>query len=105
MRLSIRVSAAAALIILTLVLVNRSLKSKGESLQDLWHFDTGSFRTSLRPKPQSDTGSQRKWRVASDNKPALVYQTTEIVVPNQGAIVMAKRKEDDTAWVGAELAE
>lgn len=105
MRLSLRVSAAAALIILTLVLVCRNLKAKGESLQDIWHFDTGSFRTSLRPKPQHETGSQRKWRVASDKKPALMYQTTEIVVPNQGAIVMAKRKEEDTAWVGAELSE
>lgn len=104
MRLSLRVSAAAALIILTLVLVCRNLKTKGESLQDIWHFDTGSFRTSLRPKPQPDP-SQRKWRVASDRKPALVYQTTDIVVPNQGAIVMAKLKEEDTAWVGAELAE
>jgi hypothetical protein len=105
MRLSIRIGAAAALIILTLVLVNRNMKTKGESIQDIWHFDTGSFRTSIRTKPKQDPGSQRKWRIASDNKPALLYQTTDITVPNQGVIVMGKRKEEDTVWVAAELAE
>ncbi|KAJ5960710.1 uncharacterized protein N7479_007860 [Penicillium vulpinum] len=105
MRLSLRVSAAVALIILSLILVTRSLKTKGESIQDMLHFDTGSFRTSLRPKSRPDPASVRKWRVASDNKPALVYQTTDITVPNLGAIVVGKRKEEDTAWITGELAE
>ncbi|CAG8004034.1 unnamed protein product [Penicillium olsonii] len=105
MRLSIRIGAAAALIVITVLLFNRSLRTESEHLKDLLHFDTGSFRTSLKPKPEDDSSAHRKWRVASDNKPALVYQTTDIQVPNQGAIVMGKLKEEDTSWVSGELAE
>jgi hypothetical protein len=105
MRLSLRIGAAAALIVLGLIFLRRNFKTEGESLKDLWHFDTGSFRASLHPKQHQDTGGRRKWRVASDNKPALIYHTTDIVVPNSGAIVMAKLKEENTAWVSAELSE
>jgi hypothetical protein len=105
MRLSLRVGAAAALIVLTIVLFNRSLRTEGEHLKDLLHFDTSSFKTAHRAKPEDDSNSRRKWRVASDNKPALVYQTTDIQVPNQGAIIMGKLREEDTSWVSGELAE
>jgi hypothetical protein len=106
MRLSLRIGAALALIIVTLVLVNRSLKPEAQSLQDLWRFDTAAFRAALKPKePEEDPAARRKWRVASDNKPALVYQTTQIEVPNQGALVMAKLKAEDTSWASGELSE
>ena len=105
MRLSLRVGAAAALTVLTIVLFSRSLRTEGELLKDLLHFDTGSFKTALQPKVEDDSNPRRKWRVASDNKPALVYQTTDIQVPNQGAIVMGKLKEEDTSWVSGELSE
>ncbi|KAJ5550245.1 hypothetical protein N7535_001816 [Penicillium sp. DV-2018c] len=105
MRLSLRIGVAAALIILGFILLRRNFKTEGESLQDLWHFDTGSFRANLHPKHNQDPGSRRKWRVASDNKPSLIYHNTDIVVPNSGAIVMAKLKAENTAWVSAELSE
>lgn len=105
MRLSIRIGAATALIVLIIVLFNHSFRKEGEHLKDLLHFDTGSFRTALKPKPEEDPSGRRKWRIASDNKPSLVYQTTDIQVPNQGAIVMGKLKEEDTSWVSGELAE
>jgi hypothetical protein len=105
MRLSLRICAAAALIVLTIVLFNRSLRTESKHLKDLLHFDTGSFKNPLQPKIEDESNPRRKWRVASDNKPALVYQTTDIEVPNQGAIVIGKLKEEDTSWVSGELAE
>ncbi|KAJ5640160.1 uncharacterized protein N7484_008022 [Penicillium longicatenatum] len=106
MRLSLRIGLAAALIIVALVLINRQLHTVGQAPQSFWHFDTTSFRVALRP-PQQTTqdGIRRKWGGGSKKLLGLTYQTTPIEVPNAGVIVMGKLREENTAWVSAEVAE
>jgi hypothetical protein len=106
MRLSLRIGLAAALIIVALVLINRQLHTVGQAPQSFWHFDTTSFRAALRP-PQQTTqdGIRRKWGSGSKKLLGLTYQTTPIEVPNAGVIVMGKLREENTAWVSAEVAE
>ncbi|KAJ5618577.1 hypothetical protein N7528_006688 [Penicillium herquei] len=106
MRLSLRVGSAAALIIIALVLINRQLHTvPGQNPSSFWHFDTTSFQATLRPQSQVAQDSHRKWGSGTNNKLGLSYQTTPIEVPNDGVIVMGKLREEDTAWVSAELAE
>lgn len=105
MRLSLRVGSAAALIIFALVLLNRQFSAPGHSPQSFWKFDTTTFRAAFRPQPPVQDASHRKWGVGTGNTIALSYQTTPIVVPDEGIIVMGKLREEDTAWVSQELAE
>lgn len=106
MRLSLRIGLAAALIIFALVLINRQLHTVGQAPQSFWHFDTTSFRASLRqPQQTTQDGIHRKWGGGSKKLLGLTYQTTPIEVPNAGVIVMGKLREENTAWVSAEVAE
>lgn len=102
MRLSLRVGSAAALIILTLFLFSRRLTAE-QTPKSFWRFDTTSFRAALRPQTQDVRG--RKWGAGTGNSAVLTFQTTPIEIPNEGIIVMGKLREEDTAWVSAELAE
>ncbi|KAJ5691852.1 hypothetical protein N7462_001275 [Penicillium macrosclerotiorum] len=104
MRLSLRVGSATALILFTFFLLNRRLSPVGQQPNSFWHFDTTSFRASLRPPPPPDHG-RRKWGIGTGSKAILNYQTTPIEVPNEGIIVMGRVRDEDTAWVSAELAE
>ncbi|KAF3402077.1 hypothetical protein F1880_009868 [Penicillium rolfsii] len=103
MRLSLRVGSAAALIIVALILLSRRFGA-AESPRDFWRFDTSSFRAAVRPKPAQDVG-QRKWGIGTGHSAVLTFQSSAIEIPNEGIIVMGKRREEDTAWVSAELAE
>jgi hypothetical protein len=103
MRLSHRVGSAAALIILALFLLIRRLSAQ-ESPKSFWRFDTTSFRVALRPQPAQEA-SHRKWGAGTGRSNVLTYQQTPIVIPDEGIIVMGKLREEDTAWVSAELAE
>ncbi|KAJ5378109.1 uncharacterized protein N7496_005518 [Penicillium cataractarum] len=103
MRLSLRVGSAAALIIVTLFLFSRRLTTE-QTPKSFWRFDTTSFRAALRPQPAQDVRG-RKWGAGTGNSAVLTFQTTPIEIPNEGIIVMGKLREEDTAWVSAELAE
>lgn len=103
MRLAIRVGSAAVLIVFALVLLNRRYHPE-RSPASFWHFDTTSFRSALRPQSQVST-TRRKWGIGTDRKNGVTYQNTAIEVPNEGIIVMGKMRDEDTAWVSAELAE
>ncbi|KAJ5152651.1 uncharacterized protein N7482_009129 [Penicillium canariense] len=105
MRLSLRVGSAAALIIFTLVLLNRRFDTGKQSPKAFWQFDTTSFRAALRPQSEQAHAARRKWGTGTNNAAVLTYQNTPIEVPNEGIIVMGKLREEDTAWVSAELAE
>jgi hypothetical protein len=102
MRLSLRVGAAAALIIVTLILISRRVGTE-QTPKSFWRFDTTSFRAALR-QPAHDVRG-RKWGAGTGDSAVLTFQTTPIEIPNEGIIVMGKLREEDTAWVSAELAE
>lgn len=105
MRLSLRVGSAAALIILILILASRQYAAPDQSPQSFWRFDTTTFRSAFRPQPPAQDPNRRKWGVGTGNTVALDFQTTPIIVPDEGIIVMGKLAEEDTAWVSQELAE
>lgn len=102
MRLSLRVASVAALILVAFFFLGRQLGGV-QTPKSFWRFDTTSYRASPRP-PQSDV-SRRKWGLGTDKSNVLTYQNTPIDIPNEGIIVIGKRREEDTAWVSAELAE
>ncbi|CAI7569515.1 unnamed protein product [Penicillium pancosmium] len=104
MRLAIRVGSAAVLIFFALVLLNNRYHPS-RSPASFWHFDTTSFRSALRPHTQTTTTARRKWGIGTDRTNGVTYQNTPIEVPNDGIIVMGKLRDEDTAWVSAELAE
>lgn len=104
MRLSLRVGSAAVLIIVALFLLNRRFHAEVHIPRSFWTFDTTSFRAALRPQTQQDA-SHRKWGIGTAHKVELNYEQTQIVVPDEGIIVMGKLREEDTAWVSQELAE
>lgn len=103
MRLSLRVGSATALIILALFLLSRRYHAEDHIPRSFWTFDTTSFRAALRPQTQG--AGPRKWGIGTTHPVELKYKTTQIVVPDEGIIVMGKLREEDTAWVSQELAE
>lgn len=105
MRLSLRIAAAAVLIIIGLVVLNRQYPTQGQSPVSIWHFDTTSFRAAFRANPPVEDANRRKWGIGTKKKAPANYLTTPIEVPNEGIIVIGKLHEEDTAWVGQELAE
>ncbi|KAJ5469293.1 hypothetical protein N7539_008911 [Penicillium diatomitis] len=102
MRLSLRVASVAALILVAFFLLGRRLGSS-QTPTSFWRFDTTSFLASPR-RPQADV-SRRKWGLGTAKSNVLTYQNTPIDIPNEGIIVIGKRREEDTAWVSAELAD
>jgi hypothetical protein len=92
------------LIFFALVLLNNRYHPS-RSPASFWHFDTTSFRSALRPHAQTTTTARRKWGIGTDRTNGVTYQNTPIEVPNDGIIVMGKLRDEDTAWVSAELAE
>ncbi|KAJ6153622.1 hypothetical protein N7470_006581 [Penicillium chermesinum] len=106
MRLSLRVGSAAVLIIIALFVINRNLPTVDQAPKRFWHFDTTSFRApTLRPQETPQEAARRKWGTGSSNKVNLDWSKTPIEVPNEGVIVMGRMRDQDTAWVGAELSE
>lgn len=107
MRLSLRIGSAAVLIIIALVYINRNLKTVvTHTPQAFWHFDTTSFRAAaLQHQQTPQEAASRKWGLGTGNKASNSWAKTPIEIPNEGVIVMGKLRDQDTAWVSAELAE
>lgn len=106
MRLAIRILAAALLLFVSLFLLNRRYNAVEVPVpKSFWHFDTTTFRAAFNPNPPKLDSSRRKWGVGTGHAMAVDYKTTQIQVPNEGVIVMAKLRDEDTSWVSAELAE
>lgn len=106
MRLAIRIASAAALIIFSLVFLNRRYTTIEVSVpKSFWHFDRATFRAAVNRNPPQQDSSRRKWGVGTGHAVSVDYKTTQIEVPNEGIIVIGKLRDEDTSWVSSELAE
>lgn len=103
MRLSYRVASATLLLLLAFFLVKYHLDSlRNGSLRPFW-----KPAKAQRP-PDVYTHIKTKLNLPESSlllKSQLSLETTEIVVPNDRILVMAKLAAEDTNWVGTDLAE
>lgn len=103
MRLSYRLGSLAALLLLSLFLLNHHLDHLPHgSRSPFWK----SSRATTKPP---DVYTHRKTKLKFPDSSLLRIQpsreTTEIIVPNDRIIVMARLSSEDTSWVSADLTE
>lgn len=103
MRLSYRVASAALLVVLVFFLIKYHLDSlHNESLRPFWK------PAPVQRPPDVFTHIRTKIKLPSSALRLSTQhnlETTEIIVPNDRILVMAKLAADDTNWVGTDLAE
>lgn len=101
MRLSVRIGAAA-LIVCLIIVVGRLFNVGPEVPRPPapWIFNVGS-----RPDPSELEKWKSRWPQGESGVRPQHYDTSEIVVPNDRIIVMARKSNEDTSWVSADLAE